>query len=824
VRDETTDGSLRTLISLAALLLAGGVVAAGATLYVFWTYGQGLPDYKQLADYEPPTVTRVYADDGRLLAEYAKEKRVFVPIEAIPRRVIHAFLSAEDKNFYSHPGVDLPSIVAAAYANLQRLGTGQRPVGASTITQQVAKNFLLTNEVSIDRKIREAILAFRMEQAFSKDRILELYLNEIYLGKRSYGVAAAALNYFNKSLDELTIAEAAYLAGLPKAPNNYQPDRNPEAARARRNWVIGQMRANGYITAAQARQARQTAIAFRKRDPTEVTRADYFAETVRRRLVQRFGRDTVYGGGLSVRATLEPELQRYATEALRQGLIRYDREHGWRGAQRSIDAGGGWQARLGALEPPAGMPEAWRQAVVLEVTDKLARIGFADGATGYIPMSGFKWARPHLDGQRVGARPDAPGEVVARGDVILVSELLEDEPAFELEQMPEVSGALVALDPHTGRVLAMQGGFSFNRSQFNRATQAARQPGSAFKPFVYLSALENGYTPATIILDAPFVIDQGAGLGKWKPANYSGEFAGPTPMRVGIEQSKNLMTVRLAQSVGMDEVSDTAERFGLYQDLPHQLAMALGAGEVELLKLTAAYGKIVNGGHDITPTVIDRVQNRNGRSIFKHDDRPCPNCNADLWLNQEPPEIPDTRAQVTDPASAYQIVSMLKGVVERGTGRRMRALDRPVAGKTGTTNDSFDTWFMGFSPDLVAGVYVGFDGHKTLGPRAYGSNTAGPIWKDFMDRALQGEPKVPFRIPPGIKLVRMNLNTGEPAEPGDRNVILEAFKTGNSPFDNRRVIRGGGQTAASGESGAPAGTDGGSTAPSAGGSGTSGLY
>jgi penicillin-binding protein 1A len=820
---------VRILISLVALLLFGGLVAAGGTLYVFWTYGQGLPDYKQLADYQPPTTTRVYAGDGRLLEEYAKEKRVFVPVEAMPRRVINAFLSAEDKNFYQHPGVDLPSIVAAAITNLRRMGTDARPVGASTITQQVAKNFLLTDAVSIERKIREAILAFRMEQAFTKDRILELYLNEIYLGSRSYGVAQAAMNYFNKSLDQLTIAEAAYLAALPKAPNNYQVDRFPDAAKARRDWVIGQMADNGYISEAEAERARSQPIAIRTRETTEVAEADYFGEEVRRELIELYGEETVYGGGMSVRATLVPELQRYAKEALQDGLIAYDREHGWRGAQRTLEVegpDGDWAKKLGELSPPEGMPESWRQAVVVKVGPEAARIGFPDGATALIPMSGMDWARPQLEKQRVGAKPRRPEQVVSTGDVVLVSPI-EDGDDYRLEQMPEVNGAIVALDPHTGRVLAMQGGFSFDRSQFNRATQAARQPGSSFKPFVYLSALENDYTPATIILDAPFVIDQGAGLGKWKPANYSGDFYGPTPMRVGIEQSKNLMTVRLAQAVGMDKVAATAERFGIYDDLAETLAMSLGAGETELLRLAAAYGQLVNGGKNITPTLIDRVQDRQGETIFKHDDRRCPDCDADLWLNQAPPEIPDTREQVTDPASAYQIVSMLRGVVERGTGRRMRALGRPVAGKTGTTNDSFDTWFMGFSPDLVAGVYVGFDEHRTLGPRAYGSNTAGPIWKDFMEKALEGEPEVPFRIPEGIKLVRMNLDTGQPARPGDQKVILEAFKTGNSPAQDRRVI-GQGQTAANdnaggGQDGGGSGSAGGGP-PTADGGGTSGLY
>jgi penicillin-binding protein 1A len=816
---------VRTLVSFLALVLLGGLIAAGGTIYVFWTYGQGLPDYKQLADYQPPVVTRVHAGDGRLMAEFAREKRVFVPIEQMPKRVTDAFLSAEDKNFYDHPGIDLPSVLRAVVTNLQRLGTDQRPVGASTITQQVAKNFLLTNKVSIERKIQEAILAFRMEHTFSKDRILELYLNEIYLGSGSYGVAAAALNYFNKSLDQLTIAEAAYLAALPKAPNNYHPTRKPEAAVERRNWVIGRMRSDGRITAEQAEAARAEPLETRRREAAEVARADYFAEEVRRELVELYGEDKLYGGGLSVRTTLDPELQGYAREALRDGLLSYDRKHGWRGTERQIalDADAGWQARLADLDAPDGMPADWRQAVVLEVGPEAARIGFGDGATGRLPMAGMAWARPNLDEQRVGRKPTRPSQVVSAGDVILVSERAEAD-GFALEQMPEVSGAIVALDPHTGRVLAMQGGFDFDHSQFNRATQAARQPGSSFKPFVYLSALENGYTPATMILDAPFVIDQGAGLGKWKPANFSHDFQGQTPMRVGIEQSKNLMTIRLAQAVGMDKVAATAERFGIYDDLPAQLAMSIGAGETEPLRLAAAYAQLVNGGKRITPTLIDRIQDRTGDTIFKHDERPCPNCGSRLWTGQQPPEIPDAREQVTSPQSAYQIVSMLEGVIQRGTGRRMRSIDHPIAGKTGTTNESFDTWFMGFSPNLVTGVYVGFDEHRTLGPDAYGSNTAGPIWKAFMEKALADKPKVPFRIPSGIKMVRMNLDTARPAQPGDRNVILEAFKTGNSPAADRTVIAGD-RAQSDGEGDGTGAGSGGTTGVSApGDGGTSGLY
>jgi len=781
---------VRTLAWILVAVILMTLAGVGTVGYVFYRYGQDLPDYSQLADYKPPTVSRVYAGDGRLLAEYAREKRVFVPIDVIPRRVINAFVSAEDKNFYHHYGIDPPSIVRAALTNLQNLGTDRRPVGASTITQQVAKNFLLSDRVSIERKIREAILAFRIEHAYSKDRILELYLNEIYLGSGSFGVAAAALNYFNKSLDNLTIAEAAYLAALPKAPNNYQPDTSREAAVARRNWVIQQMEANGHITSDQAVAAMEAPLKTRERDPKQVARAPYFAEEVRRELVGRYGEETLYGGGLSVHTTIDPELQRHAETALREGLIAYDRDHGYRGAYNAISVSGDWAAKLKRIASPDGMPRDWARAAVLGMDAEGAVIGFVNGARARLPMAGMAWARPRLEGQHVGKKPSRPSDVVDVGDVILVSERDEGE-GYALEQMPSVSGGIVAMDPHTGRVLAMQGGFDFARSQFNRVTQAKRQPGSAFKPFVYLTALEEGFTPSTIILDAPFVIDQGPGLDKWKPANYSDQFYGPTPMRVGIEQSRNLMTVRLAQTVGMPKVAATAEEFGLYDDLKHQLAMALGAGETTLMKLTAGYGMFVNGGKRIEPHLIDRVQDRRGETIFRHDKRNCPNCNADLWLNQEPPEIPDDRARVTDPASAYQVVSMLRGVVERGTGRRMRDIGKPIAGKTGTTNDSFDTWFMGFTPDLVAGVYVGFDEHRTLGPRSYGSNTAGPIFKQFMTKALDGKPGIPFRTPEGIRMVRMDLSTGERAGPDSGKVILEAFKAGNSPGDDQVVIRGG---------------------------------
>ncbi len=779
-------GPMKVLAVLFSTLLAAVVVAGGAGLYALYYYGRGLPDYQQLADYEPPVVTRVHAGDGRLLAEYARERRVFVPIDAMPRRVINAFLSAEDKNFYSHPGVDFLGVARAMVKNIVNIGRNRRLQGASTITQQVAKNFLLTNEVSIERKVKEAILAFRIERAFTKDRILELYLNQIYLGMGSYGVAAAALNYFDKSLDELSIAEAAFLAALPKAPNNYNPIRRPAAAKARRDWVIDRMREDGYISETEAAWAKSEPLLVRQANPAEFVRADYFTEEVRRELLSRYGEDALYGGGLSVRTTLDPRLQRIAERALRQGLIAYDRRHGWRGPVARIDPGPGWRARLAAVAPPPGAAP-WRLAVVLGVDAQAAAIGLSDGGQGRIPLEELRWARAWRKGQRVGPKIQRPADVLAPGDVVLV-EPVDATGDYGLRQIPDVGGAIVALDPHTGRVLAMVGGYSYEISQFNRATQAMRQPGSAFKPIVYMAALDHGFTPSSIVDDAPIVIDQGPGLPKWKPANYTTRFYGRSPLRIGIEKSRNLMTVRLARAIGMETVAEYARRLGVVDDLPRLLPMALGAGETTLIRLTAAYAMIVNGGKRIAPALIERVQDRNGKTIYRRDTRPCPGCRAARWENQPVPRIPDTRETVLSPDTAYQMVSMLRGVVLRGTGRRIRDLGRPLAGKTGTTNDDVDAWFIGFSPDLVAGVYVGFDQPRSLGYKETGSRVAAPIFKMFMAEALKGAPAIPFRIPPGIRLVRIDGDTGLLPGPNTRRVILEAYKPGTEPDTSAPLI------------------------------------
>jgi penicillin-binding protein 1A len=778
-------------VILLTVVFVAALAGAGVGIGVFWHFGKGLPDYQQLADYEPPTVTRIHAGDGGLLAEFAREKRVFVPISVIPKRIVKAFLAAEDKNFYEHPGIDFVGIGRAIVTNLTRIGSGGRLVGASTITQQVAKNFLLTNEVSIDRKVKEAILAFRIERALTKDRILELYLNEIYLGLGSYGVAAAALNYFDRSLDELSIAEAAYIAGLPKAPNNYHPTRRPRAAVIRRNYVIGRMLDEGYITPEQAASAKAQPLILRQRSGAAVALADYFVEEVRREISDRYGESSLYGGGLSVKTTLEPRLQRIADRVLREGLIAYDRRHGWRGPLGRLSDEESWQEALSKFASPKGIQVArptWRLAAVLSVDAARAKIGFSGGEQGAIPLARLKWARPWMKGQRLGPRIRRPNEVLALGDVILVERpgpnkdgLPPPDGEWGLRQIPEIEGGVVALDPHTGRVLAMSGGFSFNRSEFNRVTQAKRQPGSAFKPFVYLAAMDNGFTPSSIVLDAPFVVDQGPGLPPWKPANYSNKFYGPSPVRLGIEKSRNLMTVRLAQVVGMETVATTAERLGVVKQMPRMLSASLGATETTLLDLTTGYAMLVNGGKRITPTLIDRIQDRNGITVFRHEKRSCDQCAGVPWDGQDVPEIPDNRERVADARSAYQVVSMLEGVVLRGTGRRIKKVGKPLAGKTGTTNDSRDAWFVGFSPDLAVGVFTGFDQPRPLGRRETGSSVAVPIFRDFMAAALMDKPPIPFRIPSGIRLVRIDPATGKRAVPGMRRVLLEAYKAGTEP-------------------------------------------
>jgi penicillin-binding protein 1A len=778
---------LATVFSFLTMLALSGVVFI---YLVIQHYSADLPDYTYLKDYQPPILTRIYADDGRMMATIATEQRVFVPISVIPSLVSGAFLSAEDQNFYHHAGVDVAGIIRAALTNLKNVGSDRRPIGASTITQQVAKNMLLSNELSIARKIREIILAGRLEQSLSKDRVLEIYLNEIFLGSRSYGVSQAALNYFNKSLDELTIAEAAYLAALPKAPNNYHPVQDHDAALARRNWVIGRMQEDRRITNEEAEKAMQEPLQMRARDEAEIVRGgSYFTEEVRRQLISQFGEKPVLEGGLAVKTSLDPALQKEATQALRRGLMDYDmRQRGWRGPVAHIDNFDAWQAKLSKIAPPAG-GEEWRLALVHKMTAKEARLAFADGSRGVIPWEEMSWARQELVNDQFGPDVHKPEDVLKLGDVVLVELLAspavakgQAEARFALRQVPVVQGAIVALDPHTGRVFAMTGGFSDAISQYNRATQAYRQPGSSFKPFVYMAALRKGFTPSSLVLDAPFEYVQGPGLPLWRPENYSETFYGPTPLRVGIEKSRNVMTVRLANAIGMDAVVEEAMKFGVVDEMPNLLSFSLGAKETTPLRIASAYGMIVNGGKKITPTIIDRVQDRNGRTIWRVDNRPCEGCQASNWvMGAETPAVPDTREQIEDSRIAYQMTSMMEGVVQRGTAKKLLSLGFPLAGKTGTTNDSRDAWFIGFTPDLVAAVYVGFDDPKPLGRKESGASVAVPIFGEFMAAAMKNKPAIPFRIPPGLRMVKVNPETGALAPFNDKNAIWEGFIPDTEP-------------------------------------------
>lgn len=772
------------------------VAAAGVAIYLA-NVAKDLPDYAVLNSYAPPVTTRVHAGNGALMAEYAKEKRLFLPIQAIPDRVKAAFLSAEDKNFYNHPGVDLTGLGRAILVNLQNFGSGRRPVGASTITQQVAKNFLLSSDQTIDRKIKEAILSFRIEQAYSKDKILELYLNEIFFGLNSYGIAGAALTYFNKSVTELTVAEAAYLASLPKGPANYHPFRHPEAALERRNWVIDRMVENGYVSQPDGEEAKKQPLGVTARTTgPSLFASDYFAEAVRRQLIDQYGEKVLYEGGLSVRTSLDPQMQLAARKALQDGLVTYDERRGFHGPIKQIDASGDWGKALADIPALSDVPE-WRLAVVLAVSDSTVDIGLqpakdgsgkiaADRQRGTIDAKNMQWAFRSADGARKSTK--SPVGAVAAGDVVYVEKLGDNtSTSYRLRQPPKVQGGLVAMDPKTGRVLAMVGGFSYGQSEFNRATQAMRQPGSSFKPFVYAAAMDNGYTPASVIMDAPIEIVSGGQV--WRPENYGGEVSGPSTLRSGIEHSRNLMTVRLANDLGMNIVAEYAERFGIYDHMLPVLSMSLGAGDTTVLRMVSAYSVIANGGKQIKPTLIDRIQDRYGKTIFRHEERLCEGCNAGDWQNQEEPNIVDNRETVLDPMTAYQITSMMQGVIQRGTAAGKVDLGgRDVAGKTGTTNDEKDAWFVGFTPDLVAGLYMGFDTPAPLGRGGTGGVLSAPIFNEFMQAAVKDMPESKFVIPSGMNLIPIDRKTGMAAVDGDPNTIIEAFKPGTGPADSFSVI------------------------------------
>ena len=769
------------------------LVAAGIAIYVS-DLADDLPDYEVLAKYEPPVTTRIHASDGVLMAEFARERRLFLPIKAVPDRVKAAFLSAEDKNFFSHPGIDVTGLARAALSNLR----GGSTQGASTITQQVAKNFLLSNERTYERKIKEAILSLRIEQAYTKDRILELYLNEIFLGFGSYGIAGAALTYFDKSVNELNIPEAAYLAALPKGPNNYHPFKHTERALERRNWVIGQMRENGYISAQEAADAIAAPLGVTpRRSGTYLFAGEYFTEEVRREIIERYGVDALYEGGLSVRTTIDPKMQVAARKALQNGLLNFDMLRGYRGSVTSIDIAGDWGAKLAEVKSLSDVPE-WKQAVVLESGAEGLTVGIkpevqvsgdlaADRQQGFVALADMKWAMRYKDkesGKTLKAK--TPADVLKPGDVIYVQAKGDNGEAFRLRQVPEIEGGLVAMDPHTGRVLAMVGGFSFSESQFNRATQAMRQPGSSFKPIVYAAALDNGYTPASVVMDGPISIKSGGEI--WEPKNYGGGFAGPSTLRLGIEKSRNLMTVRLAKDMGMKLVAEYAERFGVYDKMPQVLAMSLGSGETTVMRMVSAYSIMANGGKQIKPSMIDRIQDRYGKTVYKHDERGCEGCVATSWVEQPEPELVDNREQVLDPMTAYQITSMMEGVVTRGTAVTVSELGRPIAGKTGTTNDEKDAWFVGYTPDLVVGVYLGYDTPRPMGKGSTGGGLAAPIFKAFMAEVLKDKRPVDFRVPEGMKLIAIDRKTGMRSKEGAPGSIMEAFKPGTGPSDTYSVI------------------------------------
>src|SRR5215475_596427 len=800
---------MRFVVRFFGFLFAVGtvvfLVGVAATAGLIWHFSKDLPDYSQLQDYEPPVMTRVHATDGSLLGEYAKERRLYLPIQAVPKLVINAFLAAEDKNFYEHGGIDFSGMARAAVVFAQNYGSNRRPQGASTITQQVAKNFLLNNEVSITRKIKEALLAMRIEHAYSKDKILELYLNEIYLGLGSYGVAAAAQVYFDKSVNELSIAEAAYLAAMPKAPGTLHPVKNHDRAVERRNYVVDRLQENGWITQDEAEKARKAPLVIASRSNGAHTFAgEYFAEEVRRDIFERYGEKKLYEGGLSVRTTLDPKIQVMARKTMVAGLVRYDEEQGYRGAIQKLDISGDWGIKLAEVKSLSDI-SPWQMAVVLETSDQSARIGFQPGRdlggavskerkTGLVSLDGVKWARA-ASGPTKGKTPTSVSQVLQPGDVIYVDPLFKDgnpvDGQYRLEQIPEVSGAMVVMDPNTGRVLAMVGGFSFDQSQFNRATQAYRQPGSSFKPIVYSSALDNGYTPSTVVVDAPIEIDQGQGGGVWRPDNFSnGKYLGPTTLRNALRLSLNTVTVRLAQDVGMPLISEYARRFGVYDELPNYLSYALGAGETTAMRMVTAYSMIANGGRRVKPTLIDRIQDRYGHTIFKHDQRECRGCEAPGgWKNQPEPQLIDRREQVLDAMTAYQITSLMEGVVQAGTATVLKEVGKPIAGKTGTTNDEKDAWFIGFSPDIVVGIYLGYDKPRHLGKGATGGHLAAPIARDFLKLALADKPPIPFKVPAGIKLVRVDAKSGMRAGSYDgRGTILEAFKPGTAPPDNYAAI------------------------------------
>ena len=746
------------------------IIFFGTVLFLLfstlWYFSAGLPDYKKLSNYQPPISSRVYSNDNKLIAEYALEKRLFIPYESIPEKVINSFLSAEDKNFFSHPGIDAKGILRAVIKNLKNISQNKRLEGASTITQQVAKNFLLTNEVSMKRKIKEAILAFRIERAYTKERILELYLNQIYLGQGAYGIAAASLEYFDKSIKELGYSEAALLAALPKAPSKYNPYKYPDVAKFRRNLVLKNLEENNFISKKDLKVLKEAKIKLKKRKIEIVNEANSYTEEVRRTVKNIYGFEKLYSQGLSISTPLKINYQIQALKSLRQGVEDYDKRRGWRGPITNKIKKKNWNKTLKQykLDPTLN----WNFAEIISLEDNTIKFKIIDKklkkTEGTITYKDFKWTIPNKRTLQ---------DIHEIGDIIFVK---KQNTSWQLKQYPKVNGGIVILDPFSGDVLALVGGFNFKKSEFNRVTQAKRQPGSAFKPIVYAAALENGFAPNSIILDAPFVESQGVGLKNWKPENYGKKFYGPSTLRKGIEYSRNLMTVRIAKILGLDEILNLSKKLNIYEEIPELLSVSLGAAETSLINLTSAYAPFVNGGKKIEPKLISRIQDRRGKTIFQNKNRKCTGC--DKFANEkiEFPKIENTSERVISEETAYQMTSILQGAVKRGTAKKLKSLKVPLAGKTGTTNDNYDAWFIGFSSNLVIGVYLGYDNPKTLGKYETGSKAALPIFKNFVENALYKEDFKDFQIPEKIYLTSLNYDTGAKSTSEDKNSIVEALK------------------------------------------------
>jgi penicillin-binding protein 1A len=740
-------------------------------LIVLWTFSNSIPDYRFLKNYKPPVSSKMYSGNGELVADFSKEKRIFVPFEAIPKNVINSFLSAEDKNFYSHPGVDAKGVMRAIINNIQNIMTSKRLEGASTITQQVAKNFLLTNEVSFNRKIKEAILAFRIERALSKERILELYLNQIYLGSGAYGVAAASLEFFDKSIKDLNYNEAALLAALPKAPSRYNPYRNKDLAKFRRDLVLKNLYENNFIDQSKYLELKNKTIKLKKVKKVFLENSQYYIEDVRKNIIEKLTYNKVYNQGYNINTPINLELQKVATQSLRNGLVAYDRRKGWRGPIKNIKYSKDWYA---SIEKKFRLEKSikWQMVIVKKINQFNSIIETENNLQGVINYKDISWTKKDFE------------ELFKVGDVIYVKKV--DSNSYSLQQLPIINGGIVAMDPFTGRVLALSGGFSFKNSEFNRASQALRQPGSAFKPFVYALALENKYTPSSLILDAPLVLDQGVDLKKWKPENYGKKFYGLSTLRVGLEKSRNLMTVRIAQNLGVDKIANFTERMNIYKKPEELLSISLGSAETTLLSLTTAYCSFVNGGKLIKPVLIDRIQDGEGNTIINNGNRKCINCDKISFTGKEFPKIEDDYEKVLSPQTAYQLTSILQGVVERGTGKKLKKLGLNLAGKTGTTNDNTDAWFIGFTSNLVIGVYVGMDIPQPLGKFETGSKAALPIFEEFVKKAVKKSDARPFKVPEDITLMVVDPNTGVKAKFSSKNTIIESYKSKN--ISNGKIL------------------------------------